>query len=229
MISLLRAARPRPCRGPVAVAACAASALLTTVLIAGCAAGPTPTHPELPPGSRPTAGSPVAGLRPAPGLALSSPDIGSGDALPKRAAAVSAGGANVSPSLVWAGPLPKGTRSWAIAMVDTTPPGVGFAHWLVADVPVSVRALAPGSGVAPNTPPGHSVPLPAGSIELLNSAGTPGYTGPAPPSGTHTYRFVVYAMPSATSGLTPGDGKERFFATMSRALGYTTFTATFKR
>jgi phosphatidylethanolamine-binding protein (PEBP) family uncharacterized protein len=37
-------------------------------------------------------------------------------------------------------------------------------------------------------------------VEIHNSGGRTGYFGPCPPSGTHHYRFTVYAL-RATTGL----------------------------
>ena len=33
---------------------------------------------------------------------------------------------------------------------------------------------------------------------MANSAGSASYAGPCPPSGTHHYRFTVYALPAPT-------------------------------
>ncbi len=38
--------------------------------------------------------------------------------------------------------------------------------------------------------------LPAGAAQAQNSGGQAAYLGPCPPSGTHHYRFTVYAEPT---------------------------------
>src|SRR5215210_5313151 len=43
---------------------------------------------------------------------------------------------------------------------------------------------------------------PSGTVQGVNGAGTVGYTGPCPPSGTHRYFFKVYALDTE---LDPGE------------------------
>ena len=45
--------------------------------------------------------------------------------------------------------------------------------------------------------------VPAGGVQAQNSARRASYFGPCPPSGTHRYRFTVYALRSPT-GLADG-------------------------
>ncbi len=73
---------------------------------------------------------------------------------------------------------PEGTRSLALVMDDPDAKG-NFEHWIMWNIPPST------SSIAERSAPG---------IEGLNSAGTHGYTGPCPPSGTHHYRFKAYAL-----------------------------------
>jgi phosphatidylethanolamine-binding protein (PEBP) family uncharacterized protein len=40
---------------------------------------------------------------------------------------------------------------------------------------------------------------PSGAAQAQNGRGQAAYTGPCPPSGTHHYRFTVYAEPSRLS------------------------------
>ena len=63
-------------------------------------------------------------------------------------------------------------------------------HWVVLDLPLDAAGL-----------PGATVP--AGAVQARNSAGRPSYFGPCPPSGTHHYRFTVYAL-SRRTGLRDG-------------------------
>ncbi len=165
-------------------------------------------------------------------------EFAAGTGMPQATAAAIAGGRNRSPGLALGPRVPAGTGSYALAMVDTTPPGAGFVHWLVADIPLP-RGAAGDAAAPPSVtlPTGASVAsranaidsMPPGSIELRNDAGSIGYFGPSPPAGTHTYRFVLYAMPAEKTGLTPEDGKEAFFAVVSKALGYAAFEGTYKR
>ena len=58
---------------------------------------------------------------------------------------------------------------------------------------------------------------------MRNSAGSAEYAGPCPPSGTHHYRFTVYALPAATgladdAGLDDALAKVRSSATATGTL-----------
>jgi len=135
-------------------------------------------------------------------------------------------GPNVSPAVSWqAGP--KGTQSYVLVMLDPdvpqdlsqyNKPGVTitaesprqiFPHWLLADVPASVTALAEGveaRGVVKGNLPlartaygrrGQSgfAGFMAGNPEMTGDWG--GYAGPCPPLNDlrrHEYRVRVYAL-----------------------------------
>jgi Raf kinase inhibitor-like YbhB/YbcL family protein len=86
----------------------------------------------------------------------------------------------------WSG-APANTAEYALVMDD--PDANGFVHWVVVGIPKDATAL--------------SDPLPDGAIAGQNGRGQAGYTGPCPPSGTHHYRIVVYAL-SAPLGLSSG-------------------------
>jgi len=134
---------------------------------------------------------------------------------------------NLSPHLAWR-EVPEGTKSFVILCIDpdvpsvaddvnqegrTLPvdlPRVDFCHWVMVDVPATVRELATGEcgeGIHPGgkiDPPG-----PAGSRQGLNNytqfmAGAGdlagdyfGYDGPCPPwndERLHHYTFSVVAL-----------------------------------
>jgi len=67
-------------------------------------------------------------------------------------------------------------------MDDPDAPSGTFTHWVVFNL------LAGSTGSAN----GH---IPAGAAQAQNGRGQAAYTGPCPPSGTHHYRFTVYAEP----------------------------------
>lgn len=96
-------------------------------------------------------------------------------------------GPNVSPPLAWNGVPPK-TQALALVMDDPDAPRGTFTHWVVLDLDPSTNALA--EGQQPRT-------------QAKNSAGKASYFGPCPPSGTHHYRFTIYAL-SAKTGLKDG-------------------------
>ena len=109
-------------------------------------------------------------------LVLTSPAFANGAAIPVR---YTCDGAGVSPPLRWTAP-PRGTRSFALMVVDPDAPGGRFVHWTASAIPASARALAAG-GHAPR--------------EGRNSAGGTGWTPPCPPAGpAHRYVFTLTAV-----------------------------------
>jgi len=121
-------------------------------------------------------------------LAVTSADFTDGAAIPP--AFTCTGGAH-RPALSWSGVT---APDWAIVVDDPDAPGGDFYHWIVVDLPGDVSS----AGAA----------LPPAARELKNSAGSTGWTPPCPPSGTHHYRFTVYALKAPTglsSGAAPSD------------------------
>ena len=98
-------------------------------------------------------------------------------------------GDGVSPPLAWTG-LPAGTGALAIVVDDPDAPRGTFTHWVVLDLEPSTASIAEGQ-------------LPTTAKQAANSAGKSAYYGPCPPSGTHHYRFTIYALSQAT-GLPDG-------------------------
>ena len=90
-------------------------------------------------------------------------------------------GGNVSPPLEWDGLRCPATKL-ALIMDDPDAPSGTFTHWVVFNLPVTTRGITNGR-------------LPAGAAQAQNGRGQAAYTGPCPPSGTHHYRFTVYAEP----------------------------------
>jgi Raf kinase inhibitor-like YbhB/YbcL family protein len=107
-------------------------------------------------------------------------------------------GKNISPELKWKGE-PAGTKSFAVTVYDPdAPTGSGWWHWVIFNIPASVRELKenagrPDAGLAP-----------AGSIQIRSDYGQPGYGGACPPAGDkpHRYIFTLYALD--TQKLDPG-------------------------
>lgn len=92
---------------------------------------------------------------------------------------------NSSPPLTWTD-IPEATQSLALIMDDPDAPNGTFTHWVVYDMPATLDNLPEG---VPQTPA-----LDAGGSQGLNDFYGLGYGGPCPPSGTHRYRFKLYAL-----------------------------------
>ncbi|MER7244834.1 YbhB/YbcL family Raf kinase inhibitor-like protein [Kribbella sp. NPDC000426] len=86
--------------------------------------------------------------------------------------------------------LPATAKSLAIVVDEPDAPNGTFTHWVLLDLSPQTTQLAEGA----TTP---------GAKQAGNSAGKPSYAGPCPPSGTHHYRFTVYAL-SKPTGLADG-------------------------
>lgn len=128
-------------------------------------------------------------------------------------------GGNQSPAISWtAGP--EGTQSYAVVMHDPdAPTGVGFFHWVVADLPAGTTSLAENASAGG---------LPAGAVQAYTDFGASGYGGPCPPPGpAHRYEITVYALDTAQLGVGPGStgALTRFMLRMhSLAIGRATAT-----
>lgn len=125
-------------------------------------------------------------------------------------AATTCRGAGNAPPLHWAG-VPAAAGSIALVVDDPDAPGGTFVHWALVGIPVAVDQLT-------NATP------PAGAEELPNSAGGRGWTPPCPPSGTHHYRFTVYAVadPAPSPAGVPPAGLADLLAAHSIASGVLT-------
>jgi len=135
-------------------------------------------------------------------------------------------GGNRSPHLAWSD-VPDGTRSFAVICVDPDVPSVGddvnvegrtvsaelertdFYHWVLLNVPPSVREIEEGRDSMDVTPGGKTLGQTeygvrgkndytawfADDEEMAGSYG--GYDGPCPPWNdeiVHHYHFRVYAL-----------------------------------
>ena len=96
-------------------------------------------------------------------------------------------GDGVSPPLTWAAP-PRGAWSLALLCEDPDAPGGTFTHWIVYNLPATIRQM-------PEAVPAVSS-LKNGAIQACNDFGGIGYGAPCPPSGTHRYFFRLYALDS---------------------------------
>ena len=77
------------------------------------------------------------------------------------------------------------------------PTGLGWMHWVVANIPAHVSALP------------ENQPLPQGTLQTRTDGGTAGFMGACPPKGqNHRYEITVTAvdvatLPNITADATP--------------------------
>ncbi len=107
-------------------------------------------------------------------------------------------GLNISPPLRIESVDPK-AKSMAIVMDDPDAPMGVFDHWVIWNIDPSMGKIEEG---VPN-----EEDVLGNAVQGANTAETIGYMGPGPPSGTHTYRFKLYAL-DAMINLKPGSTKK---------------------
>ncbi len=161
---------------PAAVGAVTVLAALLLAACSGSGGGSTGSGP-----AASTAAGPATTAAPPSNVAtitVRSPAFAAGAAIPVR---FSCRGSNAPIPLTWTG-VPAGAASVAMIMDDPDAPSGTFTHWVVFNLPPTSRGITNGR-------------LPAGAAQAQNGRGQAAYTGPCPPSGTHHYRFTVYAEP----------------------------------
>lgn len=145
---------------------------LVTVVIVGCGGDdktPSPTATSRPEVQLPT-------------ITLTSTAFANGESIPVK---YTCDGENVSPPLEWGQP-PADTQSLALIVDDPDAPSGTFVHWVIYDLPPTLRGLP--EGVSTDERPSQ------GGTNGKNGANVLGYTGPCPPSGAHRYFFRLYAL-----------------------------------
>lgn len=116
---------------------------------------------------------------------LISPAFDDGGEIPRK---FTCDGEDVSPVLEWSD-APDDTS--ALALIVDDPDARGYVHWVVFDMGGSQSGGLPeGVSASPDAPP-----------QGVNDFRRLGWGGPCPPSGTHRYRFTLYAL-DAPTGLT---------------------------
>ena len=119
-------------------------------------------------------------------LQITSAAFAPGGAIPSK---YTCDGAGTNPPLAFAG-IPAKAQSLVLIVDDPDvpknlmPSGV-FDHWLIWDLPASVKGVAE---AAPEAKRG------------LNGMGQQGYMGPCPPDREHRYFFKLYALDTKLTG-----------------------------
>jgi Raf kinase inhibitor-like YbhB/YbcL family protein len=144
---------------------------------------------------------------------MTSPAFDAGAAIPRK---FSCDGEDVSPALEWKG-APDDTA--ALALIVDDPDARGFVHWVVLDMAGSQSGGLPeGISSSPDAP-----------AQGGNDFRRTGWGGPCPPSGTHRYRFTLYAL-DALLGLTGTPTADDVRAAMQgHVLGQAELSGTYTR
>lgn len=108
---------------------------------------------------------------------ISSPAFTEGEVIPSK---YTCDGENINPPLEFSD-IHESTASLTLIVSDPDAPDGEFTHWIVYNIDPKDANIREGKS-------------PAKAIEGLNTAGQSGYTGPCPPSGSHRYYFMVYAL-----------------------------------
>jgi Raf kinase inhibitor-like YbhB/YbcL family protein len=121
-----------------------------------------------------------------------------GEAIPSK---YSCEGENVSPQLHW-NEVSKEIKSYAIILDDPDAPGGDFVHWVIFNIPETMKELHE------NVTPSRNIP---DEVMLgTNSFGRIGYGGPCPPSGkAHRYYFRLYALDTILHHVESGSTKQQ--------------------
>jgi Raf kinase inhibitor-like YbhB/YbcL family protein len=180
------------------------------VSLAACTSTPS-TPAQVPPSSETQPTKEVA-----MSFRISSSAFTNGEAIPIK---FSCNGDDTSPALTWTEP-PAGTQSFALIMDDPDAPMGTWVHWVIFNIPASTRNLTERMPTDPQ--------LSDGSLQGKTSAGSSGYHGPCPPSGTHRYFFKLYALDTILSLSAKADKKELLAAMDGHILANAELMGTFK-
>jgi Raf kinase inhibitor-like YbhB/YbcL family protein len=129
-------------------------------------------------------------------LELVSTDFSFGGTIPKE---LTCDGGDSSPALQWKA-APPGTQSFALIADDPDAPVGTWVHWVIFDLPPTLRSLPRNFSKDEQSPDG--------SRQGKNDFDKIGYGGPCPPAGMpHRYFFKLYALDTKLN-LKPGATKK---------------------
>jgi Raf kinase inhibitor-like YbhB/YbcL family protein len=125
-------------------------------------------------------------------------------------------GQGINPPLDISG-TPRFAKSLALIVHDPDAPAKGgFTHWVIFNIAPTTTYVAENS-------------VPQGAIQGMNDAGKNIYIGPCPPSGTHHYHFMLYALDTVL-GLTPSTAKDTLIHAMQgHIIGQTDLIGTYQK
>lgn len=133
---------------------------------------------------------------------------GEGQAIPPE---YTCEGGDRVPAISWSG-APEGTIELALVLTDLD--ADGFVHWVAF-------GLDPGGTGIPDGG------VPEGTPQATNDFGVVGYSGPCPPSGTHTYLLELYAVGQQLELTDGATAQDVLVAVNAASMGLTSISATF--
>jgi Raf kinase inhibitor-like YbhB/YbcL family protein len=145
-------------------------------------------------------------------ITVSSPAFEADQPIPTR---YTCDGGDVSPPLAWDG-VPADAEAVALIVDDPDAPSGTVFHWIVLDIAPTTTSVDDGS-------------VPRGGVQAIDSNVDPAYAGPCPPSGTHHYRFTVYALDQPTGLAVGADMDEALAAIDEHAVARGRLTGTYSR
>ncbi len=113
-------------------------------------------------------------------------------------------GKGVSPPIHWSG-VPPGTKALALVVDDSDAPVTPYIYWLVFDI-------------SPQTTELQEASVPPGARQAQGSNNIASYHPPCPRSGSHSYRFTLYAMSASVPLRGGAQAKATWSAVAARAL-----------
>jgi Raf kinase inhibitor-like YbhB/YbcL family protein len=146
-------------------------------------------------------------------MRLTSHAFADGGDIPRK---YSCDGEDTSPPLAWEGVPADAT---ALVLVVDDPDAGGFVHWVAFDIPATATGqLSEGASRSD-----------ASLRQGTNSFGDARWGGPCPPSGTHHYRFRLFAVRQPL-GLADSPTAEKVLAAVKgNVVGETTLTGLYHR
>ncbi|NNM59652.1 MAG: YbhB/YbcL family Raf kinase inhibitor-like protein [Legionellales bacterium] len=115
-------------------------------------------------------------------LTLTSSAFEAGSAIP---ALYTCQGKDISPPLSWSD-APANTEAYALVVRDPDSKNKNWIHWVMYNLPLDATSV----------PAAYQAKM-AGALVGKNSWDKSIYQGPCPTSGTHHYRFELYALDQA--------------------------------
>jgi Raf kinase inhibitor-like YbhB/YbcL family protein len=121
-------------------------------------------------------------------------------------------GQGESPPIYWSG-VPQGTKSIALVVDDSDAPITPYVYWIVFDISPATTNIQAGQ-------------LPTGARQASNSRGLAKFDPPCPLTGTHQYRFTVYALNTVLQQLPGATVKAAWTAIARHAIARGRLTGT---